>query len=76
MQSAVGDLPAVAIAPRVWVGSEDFEKARRVVAALEETRRHPKAAPASDWQCAECGETNGPAFEMCWKCRSARALEG
>ena len=36
--NAVGDLPASAIAPRIWVRAKDFEKARTVVVGYEARR--------------------------------------
>ena len=39
LQNAVGDLPFVAIAPRVWVRSDDFEKARAIIAAHQQVKR-------------------------------------
>ena len=24
------------------------------------------------WQCEQCGETNGGAFELCWNCANER----
>ncbi len=72
LQNAVGDLPFVAIAPRVWVRSEDFDKARAIIAARQQVGRQPNAASATEWKCAECGETNEPSFEICWNCQATR----
>jgi hypothetical protein len=74
LQNAVGDLPFVAIAPRVWVRSEDFDKARAIIAAHQQEGRQPSAASATEWKCAECGETNEPSFEICWNCQATRDL--
>jgi hypothetical protein len=74
LQNAVGDLPAVAIAPRVWVNSEDFDQARRIIAE-HQARRQSTRTPASEWTCAACGETNEPSFEICWNCQAARGGE-
>ena len=27
---------------------------------------------ANDWQCSNCGEPNGEAFEVCWNCNAER----
>jgi hypothetical protein len=74
LQNAVGDLPFVAIAPRVWVRSDDFDKARAIIAAHQEVGRQPKDEAGTDWKCAECGEANDPSFELCWNCQTARAI--
>ncbi|MBT4863925.1 MAG: DUF2007 domain-containing protein [Planctomycetaceae bacterium] len=65
LQNAVGDLSAVAIAPCVWVQSEDFDEARKIIADLQ-----AGATPANEWKCAECGEPNEPSFEICWNCQA------
>lgn len=72
LQNAVGDLPAVAIAPRVWVRAENFEQARKIIAE-HRSRRRPESTPASGWKCAACGERNEPSFDICWKCQAAYA---
>ena len=74
LQNAVGDLPFVAIAPRVWVRSEDFDKARTFIAAHQEMGRQSRAAAATEWKCPECGEANEPSFDICWNCQAARDL--
>jgi hypothetical protein len=72
LQNAVGDLPAVAIAPRVWVNAENFDRARTIIADTQ-ARHQPGATPASQWKCAGCSETNEPSFEICWNCQAARS---
>jgi len=74
LQNAVGELPAVTIAPRVWVNAENFDQARKMIAD-HQARRQSSATPASKWKCAECGEPNEPSFEMCWNCQAARGGE-
>ena len=69
LQNAVGDLPAVAIAPRVWVQSEKFDEARKIIAD-QQAGRQGSATPATEWKCAECGEPNEPSFEICWNCQA------
>lgn len=70
LQNAVGDLPAVAINPRLWVGAEDFDRARSLVAQLHTERG--ESALQSSWICPECGEENAPAFDLCWQCQHER----
>jgi len=69
LQNAMGDLPAVAIAPRVWVRRENLEQGRKMIAEHQSRRHRP--TPAIGWKCAECGEPNEPSFEICWKCQAA-----
>ena len=69
LQNALGDWPASAIAPRVWVSSEDAERARTIIvdwrARQGATREH-----ATEWICSKCGEPNEPTFEICWSCQA------
>jgi hypothetical protein len=65
LQSAVGDLPYLAVSPRVRVRREDSERARHLVLALQQSRHR---SPQEDWNCPRCNETNGPAFDFCWNC--------
>ncbi len=68
--NAVGDLPASAIAPRIWVRAKDFEKARTVVVGYE-ARREVVTTKAS-WKCPRCGEPNEASFDICWNCQMNR----
>jgi hypothetical protein len=75
LQNAVGDLPAVSIAPRLWVRSESFDEARKIIQD-QLTRNRETAKPASKWKCGECGEWNEPSFDICWQCqRPCRAYQ-
>ena len=74
LQNAVGELPAVAIAPRIWVNAENFDEARKVISDYQ-ARRQSCVSPTTEWKCAECGEPNEPSFDMCWNCQSARGGE-
>lgn len=70
LQNAVGELPAVAINPRLWVYAEDFERARTIIAGLPSERS--ETDEQADWTCPECGETNAGTFDLCWKCQHDR----
>ena len=70
LQNAVGDLPAIAIAPRVWVHAENFDHARKII-DQQQARRQSTSGSAIGWKCAQCGEPNGPSFEICWQCQTA-----
>ena len=65
---ALGELPAQEIWPEIWVSVADHDRAR---AALEQFDR-TAAVPEEEWTCPNCGETNGPAFEVCWRCGAPR----
>jgi hypothetical protein len=70
LQNAVGDLPAVSIAPRIWVHAENFERAREIIKAWQQEKLESSAPDAAKWECSGCGETNEPAFELCWNCQT------
>ncbi|MEN6497125.1 MAG: DUF2007 domain-containing protein [Thermoguttaceae bacterium] len=70
LQNAVGDLPAVAINPRLWVCSDDLERARSIIAGLHCELSEP--GEETTWTCPECGETNAGTFDLCWKCQHDR----
>lgn len=62
---AIGEIPADAAAPQLWVeDARDEERARAAIADL-----HAQAAGPSR-RCPACGEENPPAFDMCWSCGS------
>jgi hypothetical protein len=61
---AAGELPLTECGPEVWLMDEaQLPRARAVLAAHERGRAigPPRICPA-------CGETNPPAFELCWNC--------
>jgi len=68
---ALGDLPAAAIGPRVWVCAEDADKARNVIEQWQQ-RRQAGDQDRETWTCNSCGERNEPAFELCWNCQAER----
>ena len=58
----------------LWVEQDDVARGRDVI---EEFRRKAEEAsphPASSWACIECGEANGPNFEVCWNCETPRSV--
>jgi hypothetical protein len=71
LQNAVGDLPYLAVAPRILVKTEELERARQLIHDHFRTRSSD-GSPQTDWICPACDESNGPAFEICWKCRRPR----
>lgn len=62
---ALGELPAAAIHPEVWIEDErDFVLARQVV----DRYQHDRAAAGSR-RCPAGGEESPAGFEVCWQCR-------
>jgi hypothetical protein len=60
---AIGEIPADAAAPQIWIDDpRDEARAREFV---EEFHRTP---PGPARPCPACGEENPPAFELCWSC--------
>jgi len=65
--SGRGELGVFDTWPEVWVVSDqEFPRAEQIVESVSE------AAQGPDWVCGHCGESNGPAFAVCWHCQSAR----
>lgn len=61
----LGDLPAAAAYPEVWIEAErDLPRARGIVEQYE--RRQPAAGTRP---CGHCGEDNPAGFELCWQCQ-------
>jgi hypothetical protein len=70
LQNAVGDLPAVSIAPRVWVHRECYDKARKLIERQQDFQ--DSELSSLQWTCSKCSELNEAAFLMCWNCQTAR----
>lgn len=63
---AIGELSAFDAWLELWVEDSDFEKAESLLAtSISE-------ANAKEWICPNCGESNDPSFETCWKCQRER----
>lgn len=59
-----GDLSPLECWPEVWlVDDADYDAAIGFLHEKFETSKQ-----GNQWQCPQCGETNEPAFEICWKC--------
>ena len=74
LQGAVGDLPALGIAPRVWVNAGKFDQARKIIVDHQASCQS-SATPTIGWKCSDCGEPNEPSFEICWSCQSERVVQ-
>lgn len=71
LSTLMGDVGPGAFSVHLWVANDQVALARQVLADFERDRAG--AAPAGkDWKCTQCGEPNGPAFEACWQCQTAR----
>jgi hypothetical protein len=61
----VGEIPVNESWPQIWVThDQDEHKAREICLQLESSI----LSNQDDWQCTDCGETNGANFEYCWHC--------
>ena len=74
LQSALGELSTMASTPRIWVHSADVERARDMIADWQASVQSEEP-PQGEWRCANCGEQNEAAFDICWSCQTARAGE-
>jgi len=71
--SAAGPLPALAVAPSLWVrGTQAWKRARKVVDSYERRLHEPSTTESADWTCQACGEISPGNFEECWQCRCDR----
>jgi len=67
-QGAAGDISVFDAWPEVWVfDDEDFDRAAEIV-ALAQSKSND-----ADWVCNNCGESNDPSFDICWKCQSDKS---
>lgn len=63
LSSGVGDLPANAVFPELWILEDDQYQAAKALLLAEKE---------SPWQC-HCGEKILGQFAQCWKCGKLRA---
>ena len=62
--AALGDIPAAAACPQIWIAQLHQEQhARAVIAEYEANCGHGSAS-----NCTGCGESNPAGFEICWNC--------
>ncbi len=65
-----GDLVPFDCWPEVWlINDAEYAAAEKflVLKQAEQQQRY-------DWNCKYCGESNGAAFELCWKCGKAPSV--
>jgi len=66
-QGAIGEVSAFDAWPEIWViADEDYEQAIAIVNASQSVKQ------SEDWECPQCLEKNGAAFEVCWHCQFER----
>jgi hypothetical protein len=61
--STAGEVPPIEVWPEVLVDEADQERAEAIV-----DKALTGDLKATSWLCAQCSETNAPAFEVCWNC--------
>ena len=66
--SLAGEVPFTETWPELWVGPEDEERARALLAAW----RAANASPGEPWTCPRCGEEVEAQFSACWSCGQER----
>ncbi|WP_414828282.1 DUF2007 domain-containing protein [Alteromonas sp. H39] len=68
---AIGELPWQDSQQEIWIVDDNwFPRAQAVVDAMPEPLASTQSA--DPWQCPQCGEVNGGAFEVCWQCEQPR----
>ncbi len=64
--AALGDIPASAACPQIWIAQLHQEQHALAVIAEYEAGRGSGSGSASN--CLKCGESNPAGFEICWNC--------
>lgn len=64
LAGAVGELAPIDTWPELWISEFEYSYAKELIT------KHIEALQSEDWQCAECGESNGANFERCWNCQA------
>lgn len=68
ISSAAGEVPPISVWPEVWIiNDNDLKKSEKLI----DNAIHGDPTLTS-WFCLKCGETNAPAFELCWYCGNDR----
>lgn len=63
----IGEVSAFDAWVELWVRSDaDYDRACAIL------DRAFSRVDEKDWRCRDCDETNGAAFELCWRCRSEK----
>ncbi len=65
--SAIGEVAPISAWPELWVMEDtDYNRAHTIISNAFAPNNLP------EWVCAQCQETNEPAFELCWNCQSEK----
>jgi len=76
LYSVAGEVPITECLPEVWVNNaSDFDRAERIIKEVQESPEKEGGARKAVWQCKNCGEVNGVAFEICWNCQQGTQSE-
>ena len=67
--SVSGEVPFIECMPEVWVKALFAKRAEQIIGELE----NAVELKGGDWVCAECGESNGINFAVCWSCERGDA---
>ena len=67
--SALGELPAGAVSPRVWINDSDMAAARPLMEAWQaETVSARLNHQQPGWTCPRCDSEVEFGFDVCWNC--------
>ena len=65
---AIGELPWQDAQQEVWLVDDSwYARASKVIEAFTQ-KSNRSVVPNQDWDCANCDEENGSAFDVCWQC--------
>ena len=62
LQGALGEIPLDQAKVSVWVYKIKLRQAQELLVNYQQQEK------STEWQCPECDEFNGPAFQACWQC--------
>jgi hypothetical protein len=74
LANTVLPVPALGVAPSVWINEEDVERAMPIVKRYD-TRSAGQETPQDNWTCPACGEVVEGQFTDCWNCLTPRPKE-
>jgi hypothetical protein len=68
---AFGDLPLEVSQVEIWVPTHQAVEAAALIESADRDRGR-KPTELDSWTCPACGESNTPAFDLCWSCSKPR----
>ncbi|WP_440055383.1 putative signal transducing protein [Pseudoalteromonas sp. T1lg65] len=66
LQGALGEIPFEQAAISIMVYAIKLPEAKQILVNYQQMKHQSQYC--NDWYCDQCGEANGPAFEVCWQC--------